>query len=66
MAFFDFMKLILELLIGFMGFTVLMGLIQPWWVLWWTSKQNRMLVLKYYGIPWLLLLAIWLVLIKIP
>jgi hypothetical protein len=31
------------------GFTIIAGLIQPWWVLWWMSKQNRMLVLKYYG-----------------
>lgn len=32
---------------------LLAGLIQPWWVLWWTSHQNRVKVLKYYGISWL-------------
>jgi len=26
-----------------------LGLISPWRALWWMSKQNRLLVLKYYG-----------------
>lgn len=45
---------------GFGLFTLIMGMIQPWWVLWWTSKQNRILVLKYYGLPLLFLVVLYI------
>lgn len=39
------------------------GLIQPWWVLWWMSVQNRLFVLKYYGWSWLILLVFYVILL---
>ena len=48
----------------FYGFSLLLiaGLIQPWWVLWWMSHQNRMKVLKYYGVPCVVTGAILIIL----
>ncbi len=39
---------------------IILGLISPWRALWWMSKQNRFLVLKYYGGLLILLLGIYL------
>lgn len=38
----------------FLFYTSLMGLLvglfyKPWIVLWWMDKQNRLMVIKYYG-----------------
>ena len=35
---------------------ILAGLYRPWWVLWFLYKQNRLLVLQYYGTVLLILL----------
>ena len=32
----------------FLGVTLL-GMFRPWWVLWFLDRQNRLLVLKYFG-----------------
>jgi hypothetical protein len=28
---------------------LLVGLIKPWWLLWWEDTQNRLKVIKLYG-----------------
>jgi hypothetical protein len=28
---------------------LLIGLIKPWWLLWWEDTQNRLKVIKLYG-----------------
>ncbi|MCC5927757.1 MAG: hypothetical protein JJU28_00795 [Cyclobacteriaceae bacterium] len=28
---------------------LVLGMIQPWWVFWFLDRQNRLMVLKYYG-----------------
>jgi len=38
------------------------GLVQPWWVLWFLPKQNRLLVLRYYFLPGVVALGVWLLL----
>lgn len=44
----------------FLSITIL-GMIKPWWVLWFLDFKNRMSVLKYYGSITLLLgLALFL------
>jgi hypothetical protein len=30
-------------------FFLLIGLIKPWWLLWWEDTQNRLKVIKLYG-----------------
>jgi hypothetical protein len=30
-------------------FLLTLGLIRPWWVLWWEATQNRLRVFKLYG-----------------
>jgi len=37
------------------------GLIRPWWVLWFMYKQNRLMVLQYYGATLVILLIFRLV-----
>ena len=39
----------------------LLGMIKPWWVLWFLDFKNRLSVLRYYGLITLLLgIAVWL------
>jgi len=45
------MEVTLKFLIGVALLSVIIGLYSPWRMLWWMSRQNRLLVLKYYGIP---------------
>lgn len=33
----------------------LVGMIRPWWVLWFLDVSNRLAVLKYYGVITLML-----------
>jgi hypothetical protein len=28
---------------------LLLGLVKPWWLLWWEDTQNRLKVIKLYG-----------------
>ena len=53
MAFFYAVNIVVQILFYLFGALLVAGLIQPWWVLWWMSHQNRLKVLKYYGVPWL-------------
>lgn len=59
-AFFYSMSTIIQIAFFTASVLLLAGLIQPWWVLWWMSHQNRVKVLKYYGVPWLILGALFL------
>jgi hypothetical protein len=27
-----------------------LGIIEPWWVLWWKPTQNRLMVIRTYGL----------------
>ena len=42
------------------GMILLMGLFKPWIALWWMPRQNRLLVIKWYGGIFLVTLAGWL------
>jgi len=44
------------------GLLTLLGLIRPWWVLWWHATSYRMKVLRYYGLPFVGLLLLCLLL----
>ena len=37
----------------------LVGLIWPWYALWWSPRQNRLMVIKYYGLTSLVLYVLW-------
>jgi len=45
------MEIGLKILLAFFMICTCIGLIKPWMPLWWMERQNRLLVLKYYGIP---------------
>jgi len=49
-------KIILALLM----LVVIVGYIRPWWMLWWHEAPNRLRILKYYGLPLIFLLALYL------
>ncbi|HBH24042.1 MAG TPA: hypothetical protein DDY13_11545 [Cytophagales bacterium] len=38
-----------KILFGIFSMLTLIGLIRPWWVLWFLDEQNRWMVIKYYG-----------------
>ena len=48
----------LEFLICFFLILVVLGLIKPWWVFWWSDFSNRIKVLSIYGIILVLLILI--------
>ncbi|WP_268122995.1 hypothetical protein [Roseivirga pacifica] len=50
----------LKFLLALSTFLLLLGLYKPWRVLWWMSAKNRLTVLKYFGVPWLILLMFYL------
>ncbi|WP_157716061.1 hypothetical protein [Roseivirga echinicomitans] len=54
------MEVVLKFLISVAALSVIIGLYSPWRMLWWMSRQNRLLVLKYYGVPLVILLLIYL------
>ncbi|WP_421977726.1 hypothetical protein [Roseivirga seohaensis] len=56
------MEVTLKFLIGTAALSVIIGLYSPWRMLWWMSKQNRLLVLKYYGLPLVILGLIYFLL----
>jgi len=56
------MNTIIQIAFYLFSALLLAGLIQPWWVLWWMSHQNRIKVLKYYGVPCLVLGILLLIL----
>lgn len=39
---------------------LILGFIRPVYVLWFLHRNNRLLVLKYYGLPTLILSLVWL------
>lgn len=44
----------------FFSMLTLVGMIKPWWVMWWCDEAYRFKVLSWYGVPALLAWAIWL------
>ena len=36
----------------------LLGLYKPWLSLWWLDRQNRKMVIKYYGLPAIVLFLV--------
>lgn len=48
-------SIILHILFSFFLTITLLGMIKPWWVLWYLDFKNRLTVLRYYGIITLLL-----------
>jgi hypothetical protein len=61
----DLLKTILLLLIFSSGFLLIIGLYKPWIVLWWKAVSNRLMVLKLYGIIFLLSLLGFLIINQI-
>lgn len=48
-------SIFLHILFSFFLAITLLGMIKPWWVLWFLDFKNRLTVLMYYGIITLLL-----------
>ncbi len=59
-GFFVYHMITLKFLLALSTFLLLLGLYKPWRVLWWMSAKNRLTVLKYFGVPWLILLMFYL------
>jgi hypothetical protein len=51
----EFLLLFLKLLFWIFLSITLLGMIKPWWVLWFLDFNNRLAVLKYYGVITVLL-----------
>ncbi len=51
----DFMLFFLKILFWMFLSLTFLGMIKPWWVLWFMDFNNRLMVLKYYGIITVLL-----------
>ncbi|MCK5104302.1 MAG: hypothetical protein KAR17_15870 [Cyclobacteriaceae bacterium] len=55
----EFILLFLNILFWIFLSITFLGMIKPWWVLWFLDFKNRLTVLRYYGaITVLLVLAI--------
>lgn len=48
-------SIFLHILFSFFLAITLLGMIKPWWVLWFLDFKNRLTVLRYYGVIALLL-----------
>lgn len=51
----EFILLFLQFLFWVFLSITFLGMIRPWWVLWFLDFKNRLTVLKYYGAITLLL-----------
>jgi hypothetical protein len=51
----DFILYFLQILFWIFLTVTLLGMIKPWWVLWFLDFKNRLTVLRYYGLIMLLL-----------
>lgn len=45
----DFIVLFINILFWIFLSITIIGMIRPWWVLWFLDMQNRLMVLRYYG-----------------
>jgi hypothetical protein len=45
----EFISLFLQILFWIFLAITLLGMIKPWWVLWFLDYKDRMSVLRYYG-----------------
>ncbi|WP_162341176.1 hypothetical protein [Cyclobacterium salsum] len=50
----------LKILTLLAAIALMLGFIRPVYVLWFLHRNNRLLVLKYYGLPALIFLLFWL------
>ncbi len=57
----EFITLFVNILFWIFLFVTAIGMVKPWWVLWFLDVSNRRSVLRYYGIIVLLLGAVILV-----
>jgi hypothetical protein len=48
----EFISLFLQILFWIFLAITLLGMIKPWWVLWFLDYKDRMSVLRYYGIDY--------------
>jgi hypothetical protein len=51
----EFIVLFVKILFWIFLFITAVGIVKPWWVLWFLDVSNRRSVLRYYGIITLLL-----------
>lgn len=51
----EFIALFVTILFWIFLFITAIGMVKPWWVLWFLDVSNRQSVLRYYGIITLLL-----------
>jgi hypothetical protein len=51
----EIIALFLKILFWIFLTVTMLGMIKPWWVLWFLDFKNRLTVLKYYGMITLLL-----------
>ncbi|WP_162416232.1 hypothetical protein [Cyclobacterium roseum] len=54
----------LKILTLLAAIALMLGFIRPVYVLWFLHRNNRLLVLQYYGIPALIFLLAWIFLEK--
>ena len=54
--------LLVKILFWTFFFLTVLGMLKPWWVLWFLDYKNRLTVLKYYGSLSLLLLVVLILL----
>lgn len=53
-----FWVLLIQIPLFIVSALIIIGLYKPHWVLWWLGFKNRLTVLKYYGLVWLILFTI--------
>jgi len=57
----EFITLFVNILFWIFLFITAIGMVKPWWVLWFLDVSNRRSVLRYYGVIALLLgVATWI------
>ncbi|MFZ9981353.1 MAG: hypothetical protein ACO3FI_04900 [Cyclobacteriaceae bacterium] len=52
-------RLLLLVVMILSTFLTLLGLFYPWYALWWSPVENRLMVLKYYGITCFIAYLLW-------
>jgi hypothetical protein len=55
----EILSLLLLVVLLLSAFLTILGLFYPWYALWWSPVQNRLMVIKYYGITCFIAYWLW-------
>ncbi|MFM8346616.1 MAG: hypothetical protein ACKOAR_01090 [Bacteroidota bacterium] len=55
----ELLRLLLLIILLLSGLLTVIGIFRPWYALWWSPVQNRLMALKYYGITCLISYVLW-------